>query len=540
MARRAPPIERLPVWVIILTCATITAVGMGIRQAMGLYVQPISNHLAFGIEVFSISVGISNIVWGIAAPFTGAISDKYGAGRVVVFGGLCTVAGLLLLYIADSAFDLYVAGVMLGLGVSGAGINTLVGAAGRAVAPEMRAAAVAKIGIGSGIGLLIALPYSHLLIETVGWQASLVVIAATALVILPLAWPVSGRPRVVDTGAKAQTLGEALAEAFTHPSFWLLNAGFFVCGFHVVFYAVHLPSYVASLGLDAKYGVIGLTVVGIGNLIGSYLAGQWGRKRSKKWGLSFIYLGRAVVFLGFLYLPIDGMMVVLLSAALGLFWLSTIPLTSSLVSVFYGPTWMPMLYGIVFFSHQVGSFMGAWMAGYLYDRTQSYDMMWWISVGMGVFAALIHIPIVERQVRRKGAKLTARQDAFVRAYLSSGDARLAYLQEFGPDALVEQDVDGQVNKLLSEPVVRDRIAQMRDMNAGRLQVTIERLTAMLLEDRAQAQQSGQYAAAVAATVSLAQLHGKISASDGTARLPDAEAAALEAELIQYTARGGKS
>lgn len=540
MARRAPPIERLPVWVIILTAATITAIGMGIRQAMGLYVQPISGHLGFGIEVFSISVGISNIVWGMAAPFTGAISDKYGAGRVVVFGAVCTVVGLLLLYVAESALDLYAAGVLLGLGVSGAGINTLVGAAGRAVAPDMRAAAVAKIGIGSGIGLLIALPYTHLLMETIGWQASLAVIAATALVILPLAWPVSGRPRVVDSEVKAQSLGEALAEAFTHPSFWLLNAGFFVCGFHVVFYAVHLPSYVASLGLDAKYGVIGLTVVGIGNLIGSYLAGQWGRKRSKKWGLSFIYLGRAVVFLGFLYLPIDGMTIIALSAALGLFWLSTIPLTSSLVSVFYGPQWMTMLYGIVFFSHQVGSFMGAWMAGYMFDRTQSYDAMWWISVALGLFAAIIHLPIAERQVRRKGRKLTARQDAFVRAYMASGDARLAYLQEYGPDALAEQDVDGEIDRLLNEPIIRDRIAQLRDMNAGRLQVTIERLTNMLLEDRANAQQNGQYAAAVAATVGLAQLHGKIGAGDGTARLPDAEAAALEAELIQYTARGGKT
>ncbi|MGI9479996.1 MAG: MFS transporter [Hyphomicrobiaceae bacterium] len=534
MARRAPPIERLPVWAIILTAAAVTAIGMGIRQAMGLYVQPISSHLGFGIEVFSISVGISNIVWGIAAPFTGAISDKYGAGRVVVFGGLCTVAGLLLLYIADSAFDLYVAGVMLGLGVSGAGINTLVGAAGRAVAPEMRAAAVAKIGIGSGIGLLIALPYSHLLIETVGWQASLIVIAATALVILPLAWPVSGRPRVVETGVKAQTVGEALAEAFTHPSFWLLNAGFFVCGFHVVFYAVHLPSYVASLGLDAKYAVIGLTVVGIGNLIGSYLAGQWGRKRSKKWGLSFIYIGRAVVFLGFLYLPIDGMMVILLSAALGLFWLSTIPLTSSLVSVFYGPTWMTMLYGIVFFSHQVGSFMGAWMAGYLYDRTQSYDMMWWISVALGLFAALIHIPIAERQVKRRTRKLTTRQDAFVRAYMSSGDARLAYLQEYGPQAASQTDVEGEVVKLLDDPVVAHRIAQMRDMNSGRLQITVDRLTQMLIEDREHAQRSGQFSAAVAATMGLAQLHGKIPAGDGRVPMPDEEVATMEAKLYQFT------
>lgn len=537
MSRRPPPIERLPIWAIILTCATITAIGMGIRQSMGLYMKPMSDHLGLGIEVFSIAVGIANIVWGMAAPFTGAVSDKYGSGRVVVFGAVCTIAGLLLMCLATSALHLYASGVLLGLGVAGAGINSLVGAVGRAATPEMRAAAVAKIGIGSGLGLLIALPYAHFLMEIIGWQASLAVLAATALLILPLAWPVSGRPPVVESEVKPQSLGEALAEASTHPSFWLLNAGFFVCGFHVVFYAVHLPSYVASQGLDASYGVIGLTVVGIGNLIGTYFAGQWGKKRSKKWGLSLIYLGRAVVFLGFLYLPIDGPTIVLLSATLGIFWLSTIPLTSSLVSVFYGPTWMTMLYGIVFFSHQVGSFAGAWMAGYLFDRTQSYDQMWWISVGLGVFAALIHMPIAERQVRRRGRKLTARQDAFVRAYMSSGDARLAYLQEYGNDENVEPDVDAQVGKLLADPVVYERIEQMRAMNAGRLQVTVERLTSMLMEDRAQAQQSGQYAAAVSATIGLAQLHGKIAASDGRAPLPDAEAAALEAELIEYTRRG---
>ncbi|MFY0610505.1 MAG: MFS transporter [Hyphomicrobiaceae bacterium] len=517
-----------------MTCATITAIGMGIRQSMGLYMKPMSGHLGLGIEVFSMAVGIANIVWGMAAPFTGAVSDKYGSGRVVVFGALCTVTGLALMYTADTALHLYASGVLLGLGVAGAGINSLVGAVGRAAPPELRAAAVAKLGIGSGLGLLIALPYTHYLMETIGWQASLAVLAATALVILPLAWPVSGRPPVVDPEVKSQTLGAALAEAATHPSFWLLNAGFFVCGFHVVFYAVHLPSYVASQGLDAMYGVIGLTVVGIGNLIGTYFAGQWGKKRSKKWGLSFIYLGRAVVFLGFLYLPIDGLTIILLSATLGMFWLSTIPLTSSLVSVFYGPTWMTMLYGIVFFSHQVGSFMGAWMAGYLFDRTQSYDMMWWISVALGIFAALIHIPIAERQVRRRARKLTTRQDAFVRAYMSSGDARLAYLQEYGPDAASQTDVEGEVVKLLDDPVVNHRIAQMRDMNSGRLQITVERLTQMLIEDREHAQRSGQFSAAVAATMGLAQLHGKIPAADGQVPMPDEEVATMEAKLYEFT------
>ncbi|MGI9425509.1 MAG: MFS transporter [Hyphomicrobiaceae bacterium] len=401
MTANRPPIERLPVWAVILACATVAAIGMGIRQAMGLYLKPISDELGFGREVFSISIAIANIVWGVMAPFSGAVSDKYGCGRVVIFGGLTTALGLWLMHTATSELHLYVAGIFLGFGVAGAGINALVGAAGRAAPPEQRTAAIAKIGIGSGLGLLIALPYAHFLIEWLGWKASLAVLASSALLILPLAWPVSGRPSRVASQEREQSVGEALKEAFSYPSFWLLNAGFFVCGFHVVFYLTHLPSYVADLGLDASYGVIGLTVIGVGNLVGTYLAGVWGKNHSKKLGLCFIYFGRAVLFLGFLYLPMDGPMIVIMSAALGLFWLSTIPLTSTLVATFFGPTWMTMLYGIVFFSHQVGSFLGAWMAGYLYDKTQSYDIMWWISVALGLFAALIHLPIREQQVERR-------------------------------------------------------------------------------------------------------------------------------------------
>ncbi len=398
--RRLPPIDRLPVWVVVLTCATIVGIGMGVRQTMGLFMKPLSTDLGLGFEVFSMAIAIANIVWGLSAPFVGGVADRYGVARVVVFGGLCTAMGLLLMYTATSPLHLYASGVLLGLGISGAGINSLVGAVGRAAEPDQRSAAVAKLGIGSGVGLLIALPYTHFLMEALGWQGAMGILAATALIIVPLAWPLKGRPQPSDPSVKQQSLGDALGEAFAHPSFWLLNLGFFVCGFHVVFYATHLPAYVATQGLDASIGVIALTLVGIGNLVGTYLSGQWGRRYSKKWGLTFIYSMRAVIFLGFLYLPIDGATVIALSIALGVFWLSTIPLTSSMVSVFYGPTWMTMLYGIVFFSHQLGSFLGAWSAGYVYDLTKSYDTMWWISVALGLFAALIHIPIKERPVSR--------------------------------------------------------------------------------------------------------------------------------------------
>jgi predicted MFS family arabinose efflux permease len=395
--------ERLPVWLIVLACAAVAGLGMGLRQVVGLYQKPLTETLGIGREAFSISIAISNIVWGMAAPFAGGVSDKYGTGRVVLFGAICTAIGIYLMQAATSEMSLYIAGLLLGLGVAGAGVNAMVGAVGRVAPPEQRTAMIAKLGMGSGIGVLLAVPYTHLLMETVGWKSSLLVLAATTILMLPLAWIISKTPATPAPGVgapKAQTLAAALKEAFAYPSFWLLNAGFFVCGFHVVFYGAHLPAYVADKGFGGWVAVWSLVVVGLGNLVGTYLAGQWGKVLPKRWGLCLIYLGRSIVFLGFLFLPITPTMVIVLSGLLGLFWLSTVPLTSSLVATFFGPTWMSMLYGIVFFSHQLGSFLGVWMAGRVFDLTKSYDMMWWISVAMGIFAALVHWPIREQSVPR--------------------------------------------------------------------------------------------------------------------------------------------
>lgn len=389
----------MPLWVIVLAAASVAGIGMGIRQVMGLYLKPVTLELGLGREAFGLAVALANIVWGLAAPVTGAISDKYGTGRVVVMGALATALGMYLVYAARSDVDLLLSGVLLGLGVAGAGVNATVGAVGRVAPPEKRTSAIAAIGMGSGIGILIALPYTHVLIEWLGWKKSLLVLSASALAILPLAWVLSGRPRASVTEAP-QSLAAALSEAFRHPSFWLLNAGFFVCGFHVVFYGVHLPAYVADQGLPNEVAVTALMLVGLGNLFGTWIAGRWGQTRSKRLGLSFIYAGRAVVFLGFLFLPITAPTVLTLSALLGLLWLSTIPLTSGLVATFFGARWMTMLYGIVFLSHQVGSFLGVWLGGYLFDKLQSYDAMWWISVALGLFAAAVHLPIRERAVAR--------------------------------------------------------------------------------------------------------------------------------------------
>lgn len=394
-----------PLWLVVLAAASIAAIGMGLRQVMGLYLVPVTETLGLGRESFALAIAIANLVWGMAAPFTGAISDKHGTGIVVAFGAVTTAIGLLLMYFAQTDIDLFISGIFMGFGVAGAGVNAVVGAVGRAASPDDRSAAIASVGMGAGIGILVALPYSHLLMEQLGWQTSLLVLAATASLILLLIWPVSGKPESRLGKVPPQSLKEALGEAFQLPSFWLLNAGFFVCGFHVVFYGTHLPAYVADQGLSPEVGVWGLMIVGFGNLIGTYLAGQWGRQYPKRYGLSLIYLGRSLVFLGFLFLPITPFTVIALSGVLGLLWLSTIPLTSSLVATFFGAKWMTMLYGIVFFSHQLGSFLGVWLGGAIYDRLQSYDAMWWISVALGLVAAAVHWPIEERPVSRLRAGL---------------------------------------------------------------------------------------------------------------------------------------
>ncbi len=388
-----------PLWLIILAAGTIVGLAMGLRQVMGLYLTPMTTELKIGREPFSNAMAIANLVWGIGAIFTGAIADRYGAGRVIVGGALFTMAGLFAMYSATDSAILQFSGLLLGLGVAGTGITALVGAVGRAVPAEKRTAAIASLGMAGGIGGFLAFPYAHLAIQYLGWQSSLLLLTATAAIMIPLAAPLAGKP-VATPLARSQTLNEAFAEAFAHPSFWLLVAGFFVCGFHVAFYSVHLPAYAADKGMAPWVAVWSLMAVGIANLIGTYIAGQSGKYVEKRKGLAFIYFMRVFAFLGLLFIPVSPWMVIGVSALLGLFWLSTVPLTSSLVGLFFGTQWMSMLFGFVFFSHQLGSFAGLWLAGRTYDMTKSYDTMWWICVGLGLFAALVHWPIRERPVAR--------------------------------------------------------------------------------------------------------------------------------------------
>jgi predicted MFS family arabinose efflux permease len=379
---------------------TIVGITMGRAQSMGLYQIPFLGDVKITSEVFSIAMGLSQLFMGIAAPFTGASIDKIGAGKVVIVCVLIACAGLGLMYAATSGPMLLASGVLMGIGASGLGVPSLVGTVSRAAPPEKRLSAIASIGMAAGIGSFIAVPLIHLLMEYVGWQNSLLWLVGITLMLILVALPISAPPPATTSTVREQTLKEALTEAFAHPSFWLLTLGFFVCGFHVAFIITHLPNFAKTQGLPNWVGPLAISLVGIANIIGTFIAGQSGRFIEKRRGLSLIYFARAIVFAGFLVLPPSPWIVIALCAILGLFWLSTVPLTSGLVATFFGTQWMSMLFGIVFLSHQIGSFLGVWIAGRLFDTYQSYEAMWWISIALGLLAALVNWPIAEKPVAR--------------------------------------------------------------------------------------------------------------------------------------------
>jgi MFS family permease len=348
-------------------------------------------------------MGLMNLLWGLGSPFAGAIADRFGPGKVSAAGGAFYAAGLWMMSQSDSGDQLILAGILLGIGLSGAGFSVILGAVGRASSPEHRTKALAIVSLGGSVGQFLSIPGVSLLLAGNSWGLSLGIMFVVSLIAIPLSKGVAGLT-AKSSSEKIQTLGEALHEAFHHKSFWLLTSGFFVCGFHLAFIGIHFPAYLHDHGFPPGLSATALLLIGLFNIVGTYFCGLLGGKFLKKNVLSIIYLVRAAIFLVFLASPLSDISVVLFSIAIGTLWLGTVPLTSGLIAYIFGPVYMSMLYGIVFLSHQIGGFAGSWLAGYLYDHVGSYDAMWLINVALGVMSSALHWPIRERPVERLQVK----------------------------------------------------------------------------------------------------------------------------------------
>ena len=380
--------------------ATVLAVALGVRHAFGLFLQPMSAANDWPREAFALAIATQNLVWGLAQPVTGMLADRLGAARVIVAGLALYAAGLGLMALAHSPADLMLsAGLLVGLGLSGTTFAVVLGALGRAVPPTSR---TAVMGIASAIGSFgqfVFLPGSHALLERYGWSATLLVLG----VIVALAGTFARRAEPADaphTDPNGIGWWPALREAAGHRDFWLLAAGFFVCGFHVVFITTHLPAFVVDRGLPLGVATTALALLGLANVAGAWLGGLWGERWPKPALLSAIYLGRAIVIAVFVALPTTPFSVCAFAVAIGLLWMSTVPLTNGTVAAFFGVQNLSMLGGVVFLCHQVGAFLGGWLGGRVFDATGRYDAMWAIAIGLSVVAALVNVPIRETPVAR--------------------------------------------------------------------------------------------------------------------------------------------
>ena len=391
-------LSRTGFW-ILLSGALILALSLGIRHGFGLFLAPMSAEFGWGRETFAFAIALQNLIWGIAQPFTGAIADRFGAMRTVVVGGILYAVGLVLMGYSDSAFSLSMsAGLLIGVGLSGTSFSVILGAVGRAVPLERRSMAMGISAAAGSFGQFAMLPGTLGLIGWLGWSAALLALGLLVAFIVPLAALMRDKPLPVQ--GHEQTLGEALREAAGHSGFWLLSLGFFVCGFQVVFIGVHLPAYLVDRHLPATVGTTVLALVGLFNVFGTYIAGWLGGRMSKPKLLTGLYLLRGVVIIAFLWAPLTVWTAYAFGIAMGLLWLSTVPLTNGTVATLFGVRNLSMLGGITFLFHQVGAFLGGWLGGYVYDHTGNYDLVWQISILLSLLAGLLNWPVRERPVER--------------------------------------------------------------------------------------------------------------------------------------------
>jgi MFS family permease len=393
----------------VLFCgAAIVTLSMGIRHGFGLWLLPITQAQGWGREEFAFAMAIQNLSWGFMGIFAGMVADKFGAFRVIALGAVVYGVGLLgMAWATDPWVFALFTGVIIGTAQAGTTYAVIYGVIGRNVPAERRSWAMGIAAAAGSFGQFLMVPVEGLLISQMGWQTALVILAAAAMLIIPLAWGLR-EPSLNGPGQvkRDQTIGQALKEAFKYPSFQLLMAGYFVCGFQVVFIGVHMPSYLKDHGLAPQVASYALALIGLFNVFGTYIAGTMGPQIAKKNILVSIYIGRSVAITLFLLAPLTPTSVYIFSAVIGLLWLSTVPPTNAAVAQIFGVAHLSMLSGFIFFGHQIGSFMGVWLGGYLYDKTGSYDVVWYLAIALGIFAALVNLPVRESPIIRTPPQTT--------------------------------------------------------------------------------------------------------------------------------------
>jgi MFS family permease len=390
---------RTPALVVACGCIIMT-ITFGVRAGFGLFLQPMSLEYGWGREVFSLSMALQNLAWGALGAVAGGVADRWGPGRVIVGAAICYALGLIGMSVISSPVGMYLnCGFLLGMALGGASFGIILAIIGRAVAPEKRSFVMGIATSAGSFGQFALLPVTQFLISGYGWHAALFVLAGVVALVIPLAAPLAGKP-AASTG-QPQSIGEALREAMRERGFHLLFWGYFVCGFHIAMLTVHLPSFVTDAGLKAEHGMTALALIGLFNIIGTLSAGWLGGRFSKKYLLSTIYAIRGVLIAMLVFLPITPLVLYTFACGIGLLWLGTVPLTNGLVGQIFGMRYAAMLASIVFFGHQIGSFVGVWLAGYLYDTTGSYSGAFIASIGLSVFAALINLPVNEKPLAER-------------------------------------------------------------------------------------------------------------------------------------------
>jgi MFS family permease len=393
--------------IIVAAGCLIALISFGPRASAGLFQLPMITQYGWGRDTFSLALAIQNLLWGLGAPFAGALADRFGMVRVLCVGALLYAAGLVTMSYASTPLQLHLgAGVLIGFGLSACSFNLILAAFGKLLPEQWRPLAFGAGTAAGSFGQFLFPPIGNILIETLGWQQALIVFAFTLLPVLPLsvmlAMRGSKQPATAPGAVAApnQSIAQALAEAFKHRSYVLLVLGFFTCGFQLAFITVHMPAYLKDTGLPAWVGGWTLAAIGLANAVGSLGSGWLTARMPKRHLLAWIYLGRAVAIAAFILLPPSPMTAIAFGIVIGVFWLSTVPPTSALVMLMFGTKYMAMLYGFAFFSHQVGGFLGVLLGGILYEQFGSYTIVWWLSVALGVASALINLPIVEKPVAR--------------------------------------------------------------------------------------------------------------------------------------------